>query len=546
MRAGEDEHLEFKEARNNFHFETLVDYCAALANEGGGRMILGVTDRRPRRVVGSAVFPNLVQTRAAITERLRLRIDAFEIAHPNGRVVVLEIPSRPIGVPIQYRGAYKMRRGDQLTDMTPDLLKRIFDEARPDFSAEACSGASLSDLDPVAIQRLREMWHRKSGNGALLHMPDDQLLDDAELIVDGGVTYAALVLLGTRQALGRYLGQAEVIFEYRSSEASLPAQDRAEYRQGFFLYVDDLWSRINLRNDRQSYQLELVRLEVQTFNEVAVRELLLNAVGHRDYRRPESIFVRQFPRKLEIVSPGGFLPGITPENILWKQAPRNRRIAEVFAKCGLVERSGQGMNRIFETAIKESKPWPDFLGTDEHQVLVTLHGEVQDERFLRFIELIGRERLTAFTTRDLLLIDLIHREQQIPDDLRSRLPFLIEHGVIEAIGLGRGRRYMLARHFYQLVSERGAYTRKQGLDRETNQELLLKHMRDSRAEGSRLEELMQVLPSLSRGQVQALLRALRAAGRIHNVGRTRSSLWYPGPTPSGIAEGTNAEAIGKQ
>ena len=76
--------------------------------------------------------------------------------------------------------------------------------------------------------------------------------------------------------------------------------------------------------------------------------MLLNAVSHRDYRHPGSVFVRQFPRHIEIVSPGGFPPGITPENILDHQFPRNRRIAETFARCGLVERSGQGADRIVE------------------------------------------------------------------------------------------------------------------------------------------------------------------------------------------------------
>jgi ATP-dependent DNA helicase RecG len=76
MDAGENERLEFKEAKQNFHFETLVKYCAALANEGGGKMILGVTDRPPRKVVGSQAFADLARTKAGLIERLRLRIDA--------------------------------------------------------------------------------------------------------------------------------------------------------------------------------------------------------------------------------------------------------------------------------------------------------------------------------------------------------------------------------------------------------------------------------------------------------------------------------------
>jgi ATP-dependent DNA helicase RecG len=146
-----------------------------------------------------------------------------------------------------------------------------------------------------------------------------------------GVTYAALALLGTRQALGQYLAQAEVIFEYRSSEASGPANQREEVREGFLLFFDRLWEWVNRRNDKQHYQDGLFMMDIPTFNEGAIREALLNAVAHRDYRLAGSVFVRQFPRRIEIVSPGGLPQGITLENILDRQLPRNRRRTPQFA-----------------------------------------------------------------------------------------------------------------------------------------------------------------------------------------------------------------------
>lgn len=526
MNAREDEHLEFKEAKNNFHFETLVKYCAALANEGGGTFILGVTDKLPRRVVGSHAFGDLERTKAGLIERLRLRIEASALQHPEGRVVVFSIPSRPIGMPIQYQGAYWMRSGEDLAAMTPDMLKRIFDEAGPDFSADICSGASIDDLDRSAIEELRNRWRRKSGNDSLKSLSHAQLLADAELIVKGRTTYAALIMLGSRAALGRLLPQAEVIFEYRSGEAAGPAQHREEYRQGFLLFLDELWSAINLRNDTQHFQDGLFVWDVPTFSERAVREAVLNAVSHRDYRLPGSVFVRQFPRRLEVVSPGGFPPGITAENILWHQSPRNRRIAETCARCGLVERSGQGINLMFEESIKQGKARPDFSHTDDHHVWVTLKGEIEDPQFLRFLEKIGQERLAAFSTQDLLALDMIRNDQPVSRELRPRLALLADQGVIEKMGRGRGTRYILSRGFYRFLGQKGAYTRKRGLDKETNKALLLKHLSDSAVDGCALGELLQVLPSHSRDQVQRLLQELKVEGRIQNTGRTKGTRWY--------------------
>ena len=526
LTSKEDEHLEFKEAKNNFHFDKLVKYCAAMANEGGGRVILGVIDKPPRKVVGSQAFEKLERTKAGLIERLRLRIDIDEIHHPEGRVLIFHIPPRPMGMPIQVQGAYWMRGGEDLVPMTTDQIQRIFAEVCPDFSAEICSGATLDHLDPVAIEFLRKLWQKKSPNQNITGRSVEQLLVDAELVIDGRVTYAALILLGTRMALGRHLSQSEVIFEYRSSETPGPAADRREFRQGFLPILDDLWNVINLRNDLQHFQQRLFVWDVPTFNERAVREAVLNAVSHRDYRSGRSVFVRQYPRRIEIASPGGFPPGISLENILWQQNPRNRRIAEVLAKCGLIERAGQGFDLIFRECIRQSKPLPDFSRTDQHFVWLTLHGDIQDPEFLRYLEEVGQERTASFSTEDFLIIDLIHREQPVPDYLKHRISHLLEEGVIERVGRGRDVRHLLSRRFYRFVGKSGVYTRKVGLDRETNKALLLKHITDSESEGAPFTELMQVLPGLSRRQVQYLIEELRREGAIELRGTTKGAKWH--------------------
>jgi ATP-dependent DNA helicase RecG len=304
MDSGENEHLEFKEAKSSFHFEKLVKYCAALANEGGGTTVLGVTDAPPRRVVGTQAFDSLERTKAGLVAKLRLRVDAQELAHPAGRVLVFTAPPRPLGLPIAVDGAYWMRAGEDLAPMTPDRLKQIFDEAATDFSAEICPGATLDDLAPEAIEEFRGRWHRRLRNDALLRSSPEQLLRDAELVSDAGVTYAVLVVVGSRAALGRYLAQAEIIFEYRSSEAAGPANQREEFREGFFGFYDRLWTLVNVRNDHQHYQDGLFMLDIPTFNEDAIREAILNAVSHRDYRHAGSVFIRQLsvPAKAPIAS----------------------------------------------------------------------------------------------------------------------------------------------------------------------------------------------------------------------------------------------------
>ncbi len=408
-------------------------------------------------------------------------------------------------------------------------------ETEPDFSAQLCPGAALNDLSPEAIALFRERWAKKSEDPRKATWTDAETLSNAELLVEGQITYAALILLGTHAALGRHLAQAELVFEYRSSEASGPAADREEYRAGFMVWQDALWAQINLRNDRQSYQDDFFRMDVPTFDEKTVREATLNAVAHRDYRLGGSIFVRQFRQRLEVVSPGGLPSGITPENILDEQNPRNRRLAEALGKCGLIDRSGQGLNMMVERAVLQSKPLPSFAGTAAHQVRLTLEGGVRNPAFVRFMERLDSDAVRNFSTRDYLALECLQYEKTLPPTLKDRLPGLVAAGAVETVGRGQGVKHLLSRGFHAALGAKGIYTRKRGLDRNTNKALLLQHIEDNKQSGSKMDELQQVLPALSRSQIQVLLRELRKDGAVHSVGRTNGARWHPGTEPPAIA-----------
>lgn len=527
MAASEDEHLEFKEAKNRFDFEELVKYCCAMANEGGGHIVLGVADKKPRRVVGSRAFEEFQRTKLGIIERLRLRIDAWEVTHVDGRVLVFQVPTRPRGVPIQYNGAYWMRGGESLVPMTPDMLKRIFDESQPDFSAEICAGAEFTDLDERAVETFRTRWAAKARRTDLEQFSVEQLLIDADLYSKGrGITYAALILFATEKAMARLLGQAEVVFEYRSDPTSVPYQQRAEFRCGILSFLDDVWGLINSRNEVYSLRDGPFRREIPAHNEDAVREAILNAVCHRDYRLFGPVFVRQNPRSLEVQSPGGFPIDVDASNILFRQSPRNRRLAEALARCGLVERSGQGADRMFKAAYESGKLPPDFSASGGESVTVVLHGVVQDEVFVTFLERIAAEKGVRFSVADLVVLDAVNRDLDIPEQVRARLTDLLASGAIERIDRNK---LVLSRSFYVLKGRAGEYTRRAGLDRETRKELLLKHIAGTGDKGAPFDELSQVLPNASRNELKVLLREIKDAGRAHTRGTTRSARWHAGP-----------------
>ena len=162
-------------------------------------------------------------------------------------------------------------------------------------------------------------------------------------------------------------------------------------------------------------------------------------------------------------------------------------------------------------------------------MLLRLSGDVGDPRFLRFLEQIGEEKLQRFSTDDFLAIDLIHRDEPLPTHLKERIKTLVAAGVIERTGRGKP---ILSRRFYSFLGEPGAHTRKVGLDRETEKELLLKHLKAAGLNGAPMAELLQVLPGKSRDHVKRLLEQLRDDGRAHVTGTKRTSRWRSGPPSS--------------
>jgi len=167
----ETEHLEFKAAENQFDFEKLLRYCCALANEGGGHLILGVPNKPPRQVVGTKAFTNLESIKRDLYQHLRFRVQIDELAHPAGRVLVFQAPSRPAGQPVRVDRIFWMRAGETLTEMSEDRLKAIFNETQTDFSRTICAGATEQHLDSAAVEDFRRRWIQKSKTKTLASLP---------------------------------------------------------------------------------------------------------------------------------------------------------------------------------------------------------------------------------------------------------------------------------------------------------------------------------------------------------------------------------------
>lgn len=519
----EDEGLEFKHAAHSFNKEKLCEYVSAIANSGGGSLVLGVSDALPRQLLGTQAFPDLAGLRDYVYTAMHWKIETTEFRPDGKRILVISTNAAPRGRPVGFGGKFYQRTGGSLRAMGADELRVALAGATLDFSSNLCLDATLGDLDRGAVGRFRELWTRREPAVASHGWSDAQLLEAAELTIDGAITNAAVILLGSERTLARRLAHAELVFEYRARDSDVGFAERREFRAGLLLWLDEAWERINSRNTVQQLRMGLFREDIVAFDESSLREAILNAVCHRDYEDPSSCWIRMYPARIEIVSPGGFPRGVTPENILDRQNPRNRRLAEALKRCGLVERSGQGADLMFRRCIETSKPLPDYSRSDAHSVVLELHGEAADPAFIRFLEELGEERQHAFTTADLLVLDMVRRGQAIPAALKDRGALLVDAGALERTGRGK---FILSQRYRAFAGENPQYTREKGLARGAEKALLRQHLERAGEAGAAMQELMQVLPGRSRDYVRSRLDELREEGVAEVRGQRSQARWH--------------------
>ncbi len=474
MRESED-HVEFKRgdkgniSYNGAHKDTpkerrrcILGYVVALCNEKGGRLVIGMHDDFPHKVKGTQQAINAIgQLESDIYRDLGIRPDIYELYdEKQKRVLVIEVPSRPAGKVYKYEDVPLMRVGEELKPMDDKTYLSIIQEQEPDFSEQYCLEATMDDLDENAIRVLKGKYARKQHNPSFISISNEQALSDLKLISNGKITNAAILLVGKESSIEQYFPQAKVFLEYRKTEAQVEYNNRKVFGQPFYILIDQLWNAINERNESIPVREGSYIFDIPYFNEMVIREIVNNAFAHRDYRKNSEIVIKLYPTKMEIINAGGFPQGVTLENLLTvPSTPRNRLLSDVLSKTGIVERSGQGIDKIFLYTLAEGKPEPNYSFSDDFFVTAILYATIKDLGFAMFVqsiqnELADDEKLSVFEVLALCKVrDGEHK------NIDKEIAIKLEHkNCIEKHGKTNAQFYTLPRRYYEMTGKEADYS----------------------------------------------------------------------------------------
>ena len=545
--------IEFKSDRDTLNDDDLIEALICLANAQGGTLYLGVENdgtvtglhaSRPLDITGLAA---LIANRTAPS--LHAHIET--LLQQTMRVAAIRVERSP-EIVARSDGLVKRRRMNahgqpECVPFLPhEYASRRADFQLLDMSAEVMLDATLADFDALQRERLRAVIaNNPRSDKSLVGLTDEQLDGALSLTVTRGAvrhpTLLGLLLIGRTDSLRRLVPTHEVLFQVLDG-TSVKVNEGS--RAALIEIVEwlDLLSRGV--NTEQEFNEGLFRIGIARVEVDALREAINNALVHRDYARRGPVRVCWQKSDLIISNPGGFVEGVNLENLLTTEPrPRNPALADAFKRLGLVDRTGRGVDLIYTGMLRFGRPAPDYSQSMLDLVKLCISTEPADLAFVRMVLHEEARQNSALPTETLLVLtalrearrmsaaDLAAPLQCAPPEASKLIEPLVESGLIQAHGTGRGRQYTLSPQVYKQLGQGAEYARQAGFDDLQQVELIRNLLRQQ----TRIKrEDVIALCRLSPRQAKHRLDQMVATGVLERHGQKRGSYYTSTVPPSNI------------
>ncbi|WP_152349026.1 RNA-binding domain-containing protein [Brevibacterium sp. CFH 10365] len=530
----ENELVEFKQAGKDFSTGKIGQYFSALANEANlrgdnsGWLVFGVNNSS-RTVVGTQYRPGAERLQGLKNDiangcqpSLTFR-EIHELHHSDGRVLLFEVPAAPRGIPISWNGHYYARNGESLSSLDLGKIDEIRSQgADDDWSAAVVAQATVEDLDREALLAARNAFsarHPRIGEEEVASWDNATFLERAKLTISGGITRAALLLLG-RESSAHLLSPLLAEITWKLDE---PEQAYEHFGLPFLLSTSKVYERIRNVQVRLMQPGTLLQTEIQKYDRLSILEGIHNCLAHADYRSGARIVVTERHDRIVLENAGFFYDGEPQDYVVETRTPkryRNPLLVNAMTELNMIDRMGFGIQRINLSQVKRFLPLPDYDLSGPNAVALTIYGAAIDDNYTEQLM-----RNSDLPLGDVLALDRVQKNLPISGEAAARLkrshlvegrrPQLHVSSVVAAASDTRAE-YIRTRaqsdaHYAKLVvdylNEFGEATRK-----ELN-ELLWSKLSDA------LDDHQK------RNKVMNLLTKMRTSGEIVNAGSRSKPRW---------------------
>ncbi|CCX49119.1 RNA-binding domain-containing protein [Bacteroides acidifaciens] len=533
----ESEVVEFKKAENNFDFDDLGKYFSALSNEANLRgldfawLIFGY-DEKKHEIVGTSykngegALNNLKHDFSQHTTDGQTFREIIPIEVDGKRILMFKIPASPRNIVMKWKGIAYGRDGESLKPLNQSKQDEIRRQTpAPDWSAEIVLDATIDDLDEVAIAKARKMFkkvHSRIPAEEVNRWSTEEFLSKCELMVNGKLTRAAIILLGKMFSDSKLRpAVAEVTWTLRDDKQDVV--DYEHFSVPFILTVDEILAKIHNLTLREMPGGTLFPDTMKQYDDYTIREALHNCIAHQDYTLRQRINFVENPGFLYYANGGSFIPG-TLENALATNGPqrffRNACLCKAMVHFNMIDTVSRGIKKMFTEQMERRFPMPDYeIDNAKKEVAVRIYGNAINERYTKLLK--DNDTLTL---HDCISLDAIQKGHRIDDEIAQDL---LKRGLIE----GEAPNYTISLGVAKASRQLPQYTKVRGLERDKIKHMILQYIQNAGADGAKrdaiLEYLQGTLPGRNtREQNSDLIRnILREMGQ-ENIIVSKNRLWY--------------------
>lgn len=532
----EAQDLDFKEWAQrsiNDNINLAVKMAVCMANGGGGTIVFGIKDKvkgRSNAIIGVPPKVDALLMQKSIYEKTDPHITPtfnwIEVPEGNKRILMMNVyPGMPPYTETNGNGT--IRVGKECRPLTGSMRKELFaNTGVSDFTSNLVDEYWEDCFSPVAMERIRMIMAEEHAPDTLLKMSNEDLLRSIGALKDGKLTFGGLLILGNTEALSKYIPNHRWDFRRMISSTNYAIKDGESSPIPIGLYEMERY--MAAENPTTTIEIGFLHPEFSTYPKIALREALLNAFVHRDYRIPGSVMLKHYKDKLIITNPGNFIGGISRSNILHHPpVARNLHLADLMDRLRLVNRSNLGVPRIYKSLLIEGKEPPQYNEIGECIELTLIASTIVPE-FRNFIKELNLKGIEVDVDHLIILNYLLrHREidmdnasyicQRSMDQVREILSYMENSlKLIESGGTVKKKYYSLTRETYAMLERGVEYDRDKRLDRESIKMRILSILRERNLTNTEIRQMT----GMDRQQVLRLMRELETNGvKIEGVGR---------------------------